>query len=142
MTETGMRINRVAFNIGPIVMMGHVVAKDFGVPDDIGVIFVASGTLLVLIPYCVAVATCAGPLHMASSALVLAGNDRARPVTGLVAFVYLAFIAFFGDLTGWSMKQIAFLGIFISMFCHVAIGSYFEYWEARNEAAFEARASS
>jgi hypothetical protein len=56
MTDTGMRINRVAFNFGFILVLGYAITRDiFGIPDVIGAVLLSVGAVLLVIPFIIVV---------------------------------------------------------------------------------------
>lgn len=134
MTDPGLRVNRVAFNFGFVLVLGYAITRDvFAIPDIIGAVLLSVGALLLVIPFIIVV-TKWTPLFMAGSALKLPSNKGSEYATTLIVCLYLGFVALFGDTTELSISQFGSLGLFLILFCYFALGACIEYDEAQSEA--------
>jgi hypothetical protein len=141
MTGITLRINRVAFNFGFILVLGYAITRDiFGISDTVGAVLLSAGAVLLVIPF-IMVVTKLAPLFRAGSALKLPTNRGSEYITTLVLCVYLGLVAFFGDRIDLSVSQIGAFGLFLILACYFALGACIEYDEARSEDA-ASRASS
>jgi hypothetical protein len=141
MTDIKLRINRVAFNFGFILVLGYAITRDiFGISDTVGAVLLSVGAMLLVIPFIIVVTTWT-PLFMAGTALKLPSNRGSEYITTLVICVYLGLVAIFGDRIELSVSQIGAFGLFLILFCYFALGACIEYDEATSETGVS-RASS
>jgi hypothetical protein len=141
MTDIKLRINRVAFNFGFILVLGYAITRDiFGISDTVGAVLLSVGAMLLVIPFIIVVTTWT-PLLMAGTALKLPSNRGSEYITTLVICVYLGLVAIFGDRIELSVSQIGAFGLFLILFCYFALGACIEYDEATSETGVS-RASS
>jgi hypothetical protein len=135
MTDIKLRINRVAFNFGFILVLGYAITRDiFGISDAVGAVLLSVGAVLLVVPFIIVVTRWA-PFFRAGSALKLPSNRGSEYITTLVTCVYLGLIAFFGDGINLSVSQIGAFGLFLILACYFALGACIEYEEAKSEEA-------
>src|SRR5262245_18672888 len=133
MTELGLRVNRVAFNAGFVLVLGYALTRDiFGIPEDVGAVLLSIGALLLAIPF-VIVVTKLTPFFKAGSALKLPSNRGSEYITTLILCVYLGLIALFGSSIELSVSQIGAFGLFLILSSYFTLGACLEYEEAKGE---------
>jgi hypothetical protein len=141
MTEIGLRINRVAFNAGFVLVLGYALTRDiFGIPDGAGAVLLSVGALFLVIPFLIVV-TRLTPLFKAGSALKLPSNRGSEYITTLILCVYLGLIALFGERIELSVSQLGAFGLFLILSSYFTLGACLEYEEAKGEAALHQASS-